>query len=130
MSFLTIRTAIETLFFADFAAAEPGVDIAVENDNYKPGNNDWVRLSVRFAEPQFLALNNTRQRFRGFLQVQVFTEIGSGTAAETRISDAVSSIFTARFEGGIHYLNTSKTPSIIGEGWQQSTVSCEFWTDI
>lgn len=129
MSYASNRTNIEALFFTEFAAAEPNVDIAVENDGYKPGNNSWVRISVRHADTKFKSLGNTNERFMGAVYVQIFTEIGKGTAEDDRIADAIADIFRGRIVNGIHYVNSNKTPAVIGEGWLQSTVVTEFWTD-
>lgn len=129
MSYSSNRTNIESLFFTEFAIAEPGIDISVENDNYKPSNDAWVRLSIQHATTEFITLGNVKERFRGFVQVQIFTRLTEGASVDDRISDSIADIFRGRKENGVSYLNTVKVPAVIEDGWLHSQVVTEFWAD-
>lgn len=126
-----IRTAIETLFLADFAAARPTTSISVENDSFSPGNDSWVRLSILYSSASFLSLGTTSQRYRGYVQVEIHTPIGEGTQEIDSIAGDVGTIFRGRTVDGVNYGDPiPPKPLVVQDGWFSGAVLVPFRADV
>lgn len=136
-----IRLSIENFFFSEFQAVEPTVHISVENDNWVPNiGEDWVRLRILYSSNNYLSLGIDSERYRGFVQIQVYTEIGKGAGRLDGLSDTIAGLFRSKVSDGVHYGNSQPPKAVSvrsksdgyseGFGWFQGTVLIPFRADI
>ncbi len=133
MSFTTHNTFIETLFLSSFPGLQPDVDIAVENDNFASGTNNWIRFTIRNADTDQFALGSVNSRTIGIVYFQIYIQAGKGIAAARGIANSISSIFRGVVDNGVRYgipefMAKDGIKGDIGklDGWHQSIVTVSF----
>lgn len=129
MSYIDVTTKIETLFFTEFAIAQPDIPIAVMNDGYIAGLANWVRMSIMLGNSNSFALGSDNARHIGIVAIQIFTALGKGTAADIEIADSIFEIYRNRLESAVQYTELIKSVPVERNGWLQSNITTKFRAD-
>ena len=97
----TIRGRFKTLI-----ADGESVDVQYDNAEYDPGDEVWVRCTIRPGSSEQVSTGGTTRRFRnsGLLIAEVFTPIGVGESYE--LIDTILDSFRAVTVSGVKF----KTP--------------------
>lgn len=114
-----IRIAIETRLQNDWAF--PSIPVAYENASFDPPDEGhWVRLTVQPATHAYKGLNNCRE-LRGFIGIQIFSPLRTGTELQEQIKDSILAMFAISYNELQFY---DSTVSLIGEqeGWYQCNI--------
>ena len=96
--------------------------------DYK-GLDKWVRLQILQASAEQVDIGGVQDRYRGIIQVSIFTKEGLGSNLSRKIADQVIPIFNRQvFEGIV--CRTSNLANVAPlNGWTQLVVSTEYYRD-
>lgn len=105
-------------------------DYALANKKFvKPSNLSWVRLDIKHATGGNAAIGNKLFERKGFLYIQVFTIIETGTLLNDQICDAALNTFEGKDIQGIWFRNSTIREVGPEDKYYQSNVIHEFIYD-
>lgn len=106
-------------------------DFTLDNEDFDPGEDAWVRITVRSRDGQQGSLGtegNRRFDRAGVVFVQIFTPLNKGTAEMGSITEKVLEIFEGkRIADTTICFHTARPKELGPEGvWYNSTVEVGF----
>ena len=101
-----------------------------ETDKAEYPDPIWVRVSVLPSDSKHVGTGTVgRFRVTGTMIVQIFQELGKGTADTLSVLDTIRDAFTSITEDGI----TWRVPTVNNIGrsgtWWQTNIVCPFYSD-
>lgn len=139
--FAAAATAIRTRFVEAFHDRAPDVPIAFDNvaglytvggeTQDEPGGEPWVRLSLRGAGAQQVALGHRRTfRHSGAVLVQIFIPAGAGEGRAQEIAEAVAAALRGVTVSGVRLAATTPPEWVGPDGaWAQWSVRTQYEFD-
>lgn len=131
MSFETTRAAITARFKSAWITAS--LPVAYENQPAPNIDGPWGRFTVIQGDTDPMQIGGSSTRGTGFIFLQVFLPLNTGTKKATDCADAFAAIFDrASFRSGTTHVACLTTGMAdVGEraGWTQKNIRVQFRRD-
>lgn len=89
----------------------------------------WVRLQILQTAAEQVDVGGIQDRYRGIIQVSIFTKEGIGSNLSRKIADEVIPIFNRQVFDGIVCRSSQLANVPALNGWVQLVVSTEYYRD-
>lgn len=101
MTHEAIHDAIETRFDANWAQTD--VDVRYEEDPRKRPSGKFIRVTVRSLRSREVGYSGNKVLYRrpGFIIMQCFTQVGTGTRVARKMADDAIAIFEGQQFSGV-----------------------------
>ena len=104
-----------------------------EKEDLKSADKSWARVTIKHydlgAKNQSLSSSNGTKKYNrdGFIQVDIFTPLGSGIELESNLAQIVLNSFEGKSsENGVWFLNARILEDGISSSWSKMIVKINF----
>jgi hypothetical protein len=131
-----VRAACADWFQTGFAPEYPAVPVKFENQPYDMPSTPWACFSIKWTERIQPTIGSTREPRRqwGFIMVDVYVPVDTGTSVMLQMADFVEGIFDKAIipAGANGSVSCQVAKTVIGgnvNGYYEATVMVPFYLD-